>query len=102
MNWLGQLLALLAATVWPLTVEVLARPRYPCEGRQRSRAQVRSFIRQHPCPAGPDQGRVTRCRGWEVDHIIPLACCGRDDPSNMQWLTSRENRLKGAAQCRMD
>lgn len=23
--------------------------------------------------------------GYVVDHIVPLACCGVDEPSNMQW-----------------
>jgi 5-methylcytosine-specific restriction endonuclease McrA len=28
------------------------------------------------------------CPGWEVDHVIPLACGGCDAVANMQWLPS--------------
>ena len=36
-------------------------------------------------------------RGWPghvVDHIVPLACGGRDSPSNMQWQTTAEAKAK--------
>jgi hypothetical protein len=36
-------------------------------------------------------------RGWPghvVDHIIPLACGGPDDPTNMQWQTTAEGKAK--------
>jgi len=32
--------------------------------------------------------------GYVVDHIIPLACGGRDAPSNMQWQTVASARAK--------
>lgn len=32
--------------------------------------------------------------GYVVDHITPLACGGSDDPSNMQWQTTREAKEK--------
>ena len=35
--------------------------------------------------------------GWPghvVDHIIPLACGGPDDPTNMQWQTTAEGKAK--------
>lgn len=42
------------------------------------------FMRNHPCPVtGKPSGS---CPGWEVDHVIPLACGGCDAVSNMQWL----------------
>jgi hypothetical protein len=39
------------------------------------------------------------CPGYEVDHRIPLACGGADQPGNMQWLTRQANRKKGDLGC---
>lgn len=48
---------------------------------------------RYPCPS---TGRTRGvCPGCEVDHVLPLACGGADDPSNMQWLTKEANRAKG-------
>lgn len=35
-------------------------------------------------------------RGYEVDHIVPLSRGGKHRPSNLQYLTRRENLRKGA------
>jgi len=48
---------------------------------------------------GRKQGR--RCqacgtrRSIELDHVVPVAAGGSDDPSNLQWLCSKHNREKG-------
>jgi hypothetical protein len=33
-------------------------------------------------------------KGYVVDHIAPLRCGGGDDPSNMQWQTVQEAKIK--------
>lgn len=64
---------------------------------KRSQGAKNAFRKNHPCPAtGKTSGK---CPGYEVDHVIPLACGGADDPSNMQWLTKEKNRKKGAMGC---
>jgi hypothetical protein len=64
---------------------------------RRSAAAKADFRRHNPCPS---TGRTTgSCPGYEVDHRTPLACGGADSPSNMQWLTTSENRHKGAEGC---
>jgi hypothetical protein len=50
----------------------------------RSGAEVRKFVKVFPCPANLKHSRT--CKGWDVDHIIPLASGGCDKPVNMQWL----------------
>jgi len=52
----------------------------------RSETAKRLFMRQK----GYSHGRP----GYVVDHIKPLACGGRDEPSNMQWQTVEQARLK--------
>lgn len=51
----------------------------------RSEAAKREFLKTHKCPAGE------RC---VVDHVIPLACGGRDAPENMQLQTVQEAKAK--------
>ena len=51
-------------------------------------------MRANPCPGGPDHGSSRRCRGFTVDHIVPLACCGIDAPQNMQWQTKAAAKAK--------
>jgi hypothetical protein len=60
----------------------------------RSRAVVREFQREHPCPStGLTSGP---CPGYRKDHIVPLACGGPDAASNMQWQTVAQARAKDA------
>src|SRR5436853_590224 len=80
----------------------LVKPKYACalallrafamlpagDSAARDRAQRQAFMREHPCPStGKTRGA---CRGYVVDHVIPLCAGGADHPSNMQWQTESE------------
>ena len=55
------------------------------------RAEV-LFRLENPCPAtGQTRGE---CKGYVIDRIIPVACGGAEEPSNMQWQTLAEAREK--------
>jgi hypothetical protein len=57
------------------------------------RADVRAAFRNlYACPVTGDTKGA--CPGWSVDHVIPLASCGCDAVSNMQWLP---NEIKSGA-----
>lgn len=60
-------------------------PKRDAKGEIIRRADVRiAFQKIHPCPSTGLQ--TGACPGWQRDHIIPLASCGADAVSNMQWL----------------
>lgn len=52
----------------------------------RSPAARSSFMKESGYPKGR--------KGYVVDHIVPLECGGADTPSNMQWQTSQEAKIK--------
>jgi len=33
-------------------------------------------------------------KGYVVDHVVPLECGGADVPSNMQWQTVHDAKIK--------
>ena len=68
----------------------------PCAGHvaARSSAAKDEFRTEHPCPGGPDHGSTKQCRGYIIDHVCFLACCGLDAPQNMQWQTEAEAKTK--------
>lgn len=65
----------------------------------RSEAAKNAFKKQNPCPSnGNNHGR---CPGYIIDHIVPLACGGADDPSNMQWQTVQYAKIKDSFELSM-
>lgn len=58
----------------------------------RSTAARTEFRQMNPCPAtGSTKGP---CKGYIIDHVVPLACGGPDKPSNMQWQTQADAKSK--------
>jgi hypothetical protein len=58
----------------------------------RSHAARAEFQRAHPCPAsGATRGA---CRGYVVDHVVPLCAGGADAATNMQWQTVADGKVK--------
>lgn len=58
----------------------------------RSTAARHAFQRQHPCPS-TNQARGS-CPGYIIDHVVPLCAGGPDKPSNMQWQTVADAKVK--------
>ena len=83
----GFLTKTLAAVVMVLLMTTLAEAR-----PKRSQSAKVEFKQQHPCPAtGLPKGP---CKGYVIDHIVPIACGGADAPSNMQWHTVGDAQAK--------
>lgn len=58
----------------------------------RSYKAKAAFVRQYLCP-NPESKHGT-CKGYVVDHVIALACGGKDTAENMQWQTVAEGKAK--------
>jgi hypothetical protein len=83
----GFLVKVLAALLMVLVTITHAEAR-----TKRSQSAKVEFKQQHPCPAtGSPKGP---CKGYVIDHIVPIACHGADAPSNMQWQTVADAKAK--------
>jgi hypothetical protein len=52
----------------------------------RSATARHAFQKAHPCPS---TGKTTgACKGYVIDHVVPLKRGGADSPGNMQWQTT--------------
>jgi hypothetical protein len=66
-------------------------PRLQRQDRTEPGSQ-RSFQASHPCPAtGKTYGA---CKGYVIDHVVPLKRGGADSPGNMQWQSLSSARAK--------
>jgi 5-methylcytosine-specific restriction endonuclease McrA len=62
--------------------------------QKRDPAQKKLFIRTHPRGACPATGkRALPCPEWEVHHINPLYCGGKDVPANMMWVHDKDHTI---------
>ena len=64
----------------------------------RSQHEKAVFAKQHPCPS--TKRRVPSCKGYVIDHIIPLCGGGPDKAANMQWQTVKDGLAKDARERR--
>lgn len=83
----------------PLLALVFGWANLNADALPRSRTARTDFQRTHPCPAtGAQRGA---CRGYVIDHIMPLCAGGEDAPSNMQWQTVDDGKIKDAHERRL-
>lgn len=77
---------------YSLAIALIALGTYVDASEQRSTAVRAEFRRESPCPA--TGRRAGPCPGWEIDHRVPLCAGGRDEVTNLQWLTVAAHRAK--------
>lgn len=73
------LIALLALASSPVFAGYCTPPLH------RSQTARHAFVLMHPCPATGLP--ILPCKGYIIDHKVPLCLCGPDAASNMQWQT---------------
>ena len=70
---------------------LLTTTRAEARTKRSQRAKV-EFKHQYPCSAtGSPKGR---CKGYVIDHIVPIACHGADATSNVPWQTVADAKAK--------
>lgn len=86
--------ALRVSQIYPVALAVLTGILLsaPIDGIARSSSAKHEFRKLHPCPTNPAPRGP--CRGYVIDHVIPLVCGGADAPGNMQWQTIEAGKAK--------
>lgn len=82
-----RLLIILAALAAILTLAQGAEAATKRSGKARM-----DFVRAVACPA--TGLHKLPCKGWIIDHVVPLCLGGPDKPANMQWQTVPDARAK--------
>lgn len=70
--------------------------------QHRSQAARHEFVRLHACPA--TGLHKLPCKGYIIDHKMPLCAHGPDNASNLQWSELKESKRKDIEElklCRM-
>ena len=83
--FIGLLFSLNALANPLIETRYCGEPKRDANGNIIRRADVlTAFQKIHPCPS---TGLTTgACAGWQKNHIIPLACGGCDEVSNLSYL----------------
>lgn len=83
-------LAIIALCASYAKADPLKEERYVNQVKRDAKGQILrradvlvAFKKIHPCPS---TGKTTgACNGWQMNHVIPLACGGIDAVSNLSW-----------------
>lgn len=83
-------LAIIAICASHAKADPLKEERYVNQVKRDAKGQILrradvlvAFKKIHPCPS---TGKTTgACNGWQMNHVIPLACGGIDAVSNLSW-----------------
>ena len=60
----------------------------------RSPTVINAFRKIHPCPS--TMLTYGACPNWQINHIVPLACGGKDAVRNMGWFPNDIKTCAGA------
>lgn len=63
----------------------------------RSTTERQRFSKAHPCPVDGIQ-KYYNCKGYNIDHVVPLCAGGKDEAGNMQWLQIPNKHAKDAVE----
>jgi len=59
----------------------------------RSTTERRHFAQANPCPLN-GKPIYYGCKGYSIDHKVPMCAGGKDTAGNMQWLAVERKRSK--------